>query len=224
MAEIPSPPAARLAAPSWLDSRLVVCVLLVLVSVVVGAKVVSDADEYEQVWAARGDLAAGTLLSRADLNARRVRFYGNGNRYLAATADPAGFVLSRAVGADEFVARAALRPASDAGSLRLVTVPVERYHVPVALRHGSLVDVYVTPKPQGGEPSGPPQLVLPRAVVASLDDAANRFGGGSDLGVVLQVPEGTVAAVVAAVQRGAIDLVRVPAADAIRTSTSTRAG
>jgi hypothetical protein len=207
--------------PSWLDTRLVVGLLLVLVSVVGGAKVVSDADEYEQVWAARGDLAAGTLLSRADLSARRVRFYGNGHRYLSARADPAGFVLARAVGADEFVARAAVRSAADAGSLRLVTVPVQRYHVPVALRHGSLVDVYVTPKPQGGEPSGPPQLVLPRAVVAALDEGATRFGAGSDLGVVLQVPQGTVAAVVAAVQRGAIDLVRVPVgADAAATPTA----
>jgi hypothetical protein len=79
----------------------------------------------------------------------------------------------------------------------------------------------VTPKPQGGEPSGPPQLVLPRAVVAALDEGATRFGAGSDLGVVLQVPQGTVAAVVAAVQRGAIDLVRVPVgADAAATPTA----
>ncbi|MGE5763939.1 MAG: hypothetical protein ACM3ZF_08740 [Mycobacterium leprae] len=210
MPEIPSPRAVRLAAPGWLDPRLVAGVLLVLVSVVVGAKVVSDADEYEQVWAARLDLAAGTVLACGDLTVRRVRFYGNGRRYLAARADPAGFVLARAVGADEFIARAALRPPGTATSLRLVTLPVQRHHVPVALGHGSIVDLYVTPKPQGGEPNGPSQLVLPRAVVASIDEGGGRFGAGSDLGVVLQVPEGKVAAVVAAAQRGALDLVRVP--------------
>ncbi len=39
-----SPKAGRLATPGWVDGRLVLGVLLVLVSVVVGARVLSAAD------------------------------------------------------------------------------------------------------------------------------------------------------------------------------------
>ena len=41
MAELPRPTAARLRQPSWRDTRLVVGVVLVLLSMAIGAKVLS---------------------------------------------------------------------------------------------------------------------------------------------------------------------------------------
>ncbi len=79
-----SPRASRLPAPGWLDGRLVLGVLLVLVSVVVGARVLSTADRSTLVWAAATDLTAGSQLAADDLAPVRVRLFESSARYLAA--------------------------------------------------------------------------------------------------------------------------------------------
>src|SRR3954469_23985996 len=61
-----SPPARRVNRPRWFDLRLLTGVLLVLVSVIIGARVVAASDSSEPVWAAAHDLAAGTQLTATD--------------------------------------------------------------------------------------------------------------------------------------------------------------
>jgi hypothetical protein len=104
--------AARVAArqparePEWLDTRLVLGVLLVLVSVVVGARVLSAADRSQLVWTTRRDLAPGTELTADDVVAARVRLFDNAERYLSAEQPrPVGYLLDRALGADELLPR-----------------------------------------------------------------------------------------------------------------------
>ena len=142
-----SPRASRLPVPGWLDGRLVLGVLLVLVSVVVGARVLSTADRSSLVWAAATDLTAGSQLSSDDLQPVRVRLFETGARYLAADGEPpVGYVLDQAVGAGELLPQDALsRPGADV-DFRLVTVPVEAGHYPPALREDARVDLWVTPE------------------------------------------------------------------------------
>src|SRR3954468_16062952 len=64
---LPGPTPRRVRPPRWLDLRLVLGVLLVLGSVLLGARVVSAADATVPVWAATGDLAPGTELTADDL-------------------------------------------------------------------------------------------------------------------------------------------------------------
>src|SRR3954449_3519595 len=70
---VPGPVPRRVRPPRWLDLRLVLGVLLVLGSVLLGARVVGAADATVPVWAVTGDLAAGTHLVAADLRAVDVR-------------------------------------------------------------------------------------------------------------------------------------------------------
>src|SRR4051794_29363305 len=84
MSELVSPTAQRTGRPRWLDVRLVTGILLVLISVVVGARVVAAADTSEPVWVAAHDLAPGTQLSPDDLVRGRVHLYGQDGRYLSA--------------------------------------------------------------------------------------------------------------------------------------------
>ncbi len=60
----PSP--RRVRPPRWFDLRLLLGLLLVLGSVLLGARVVSAASTTVPVWAVTGDLAAGTVLSSDD--------------------------------------------------------------------------------------------------------------------------------------------------------------
>ena len=211
MAELSSPAANRLGTPRWLDARLVGGVLLVLLSVVLGTRVVSAADRSQLVWAAAHDLAPGATVDPGDLKPVRSRLFGAAQLYLSAErgAAPTGYVVQRPIAAGELVPAAALT--KDTSDTRLVTVPVKQFHLPPALAGDERVDVYATTKPKGSETPAPPELVLADAVVVSVSRGGGRLGGsGADSGVVLRVPAAAVTAVVAAVQRGDIDLVRVP--------------
>lgn len=232
MSEPPgSPQASRLATPSWLDGRLVLGVLLVLVSIVVGARLLSSADASQRVWVATHDLAPGSTLADGDLRQGQVRLFDNGGRYLGAIgAKPVGYVLQRGVGADELLPRDSLtRPDAVGRPLRDVSVPVAPGHLPDDLQSGQQVDVYVTPEGRAGSsisssptPSGSAgtRLVLSRVSV-TLRPRAGGLGATAATGVVLSVSEPDALALVAAVQAGGIDLVRVPRGDQLPPLATT---
>lgn len=206
-----SPKAARLAAPSWLDARLVLGVLLVLGSVLAGAKLLAGTDTSQQVWVATRDLAPGTLLTDADLTTGSVRLLGAGPRYL--TGDkPVGYLVLRGIGRDELVPRQALTAPGTVVDRRDVTVPVPTGHLPPDLARGDVVDVYVTPDEKavraGAAPA--PRLVLAGVGIARVVRAGGLGTSGQDQPVVLTVGPQQVLAVVQALADGRIDLVRVP--------------
>ena len=231
-----SPRASRLSKPGWLDGRLLLGVLLVLVSVVVGARTLSAADQSSLVWATTGDVALGSQLSASDLAPTRVRLYDNVDRYLDATGPaPVGYVVRRALGAGELLPDDALVLPED-GAFRLVTVPVEAGHFPPDLADEQEVDVWVSPpRPAGGSagavttgtaPTGTvagaapnaaapldlrgSQEVLTRVAVASGPPAEAFRSGSTTSPVVLRVRKVDVGPLVSAMSLGRLDLVRVP--------------
>ncbi|MCV2488626.1 SAF domain-containing protein [Geodermatophilus sp. YIM 151500] len=133
--------------PRWLDLRLVIGVLLVLGSVLVGARVVSAADATVPVWAAADDLAVGTVLTADDLVAVDVRLDAAAGGYLSAASRPDGRALARPVRAGELVPRSAL---DEPTSLVQLALPVQAGFVPPSLRRGQLVDVYAVADPTAG--------------------------------------------------------------------------
>jgi SAF domain-containing protein len=146
--QMPSgPQPRRVRPPRWLDLRLVLGVLLVLGSVLVGARVVTAADATVPVWAAAGDLAPGTVLAEDDLVAVSVRLDDVGRSYLASSTRPAGRVLARAVRTGELLPRSAL---DEPTGLVQLALPVQAGFVPPSLARGQLVDVYAVADPAAG--------------------------------------------------------------------------
>jgi hypothetical protein len=210
-----SPSAARLARPAWLDARLVLGVLLVLVSVVVGARALAAADRSQLVWATASDLAAGVTLTADDLVASQVRLFGSGGGYLPARGDkPVGYVLDRAVGAGELLPRSALMLPEGQDDLRQVSVPVLPGHVPPDLARGEQVDVWSTPSVDGGTPAGEraaaSRLVLPSLTVQQPMGDGGALGASAERSVVLVLRPGDVGTLLSATALGRLDLVRVP--------------
>ncbi len=229
-----SPAARRLATPRWLDTRLVLGVLLVLLSVLVGARVLSGADRSQLVWATNRALAPGSVLAEGDLVSVRVRLFDSAGLYLdAAQPPPVGYVASRGLGAGELVPDDALRRPEVDVDFRLVTVLVELGHVPPDLVDGQQVDVWVTPPREPGAPPAPvegpvrqgtpaptagalqlsgSEVVLSATTVAAGPPEAGFSAGGAAAPVVLQVRPDDVARLLSATSLGRIDLVRVPRA------------
>jgi len=206
MAELPKPTATRLQRPSWRDSRLVVGVVLVLLSMTVGAKALAAADETVPMYAAAASLVPGQPVTQKDVKRVDVQLGVDRSRYLTADHD---------IAADTFALRdvrpGELLPASALGTraavdLKPVSVPVDDGGA-AQLTAGSVVDVWVNAKDSTSAPEkyGKPVKTLEAAPVARTPDAR-----GSGLGdasgttaVQIMVPEASVQALIAAIDQGA---------------------
>lgn len=221
-----SPRATRLATPRWLDLRLVLGVLLVLVAVVAGSRILSGSGRYTQVYVAAHPLTPGERLTAADVTVGRVRFAGQGFRYVAAAAaPPVGYLVTRYVGAGELVPLGALSASTSAPTAtRLVTLPVAPGHLPDGLAHGDLVDVYLTAKTAAGGPATRSQRVLSGVTVDSADTGSHGLAATDTVSVVLDVPADRVPIAVHAAETGAVDLVRVPPAATAAATASPAPG
>jgi hypothetical protein len=196
-AEAPGPTPRRVRPPRWLDLRLVLGVLLVLGSVLLGARVVTAADATVPVWAAAADLAPGTELTDEDLVAVDVRLGAAAGAYLSTGTRPEGRVLARAVRAGELLPRSALEEPAELVQLAL---PVQAGYVPPALQRGQLVDVYAVADPAAGS-SG----VADGSVTTVVREAPVQAISGRSEGV-LSTPTTTVQVVVAVAADEAADV------------------
>ena len=164
----PGPTPRRVRPPRWLDLRLVLGVLLVLGSVLLGARIVSAADATVPVWAAAADLAPGTELTADDLVAVDVRLDDTAKVYLSAGTRPEGRVLARAVRAGELLPRTALEEPAEQMQLAL---PVQAGYVPPSLGRGQVIDVYAVADPAAGAigiADGSVTLVVRNATVQAI--------------------------------------------------------
>jgi len=215
------PTPRRVRPPRWLDLRLLLGVLLVLGSVLIGARVVSAADATVPVWSATGDLAAGTVLTADDLVAVQVRLDDAAGGYLSTSTDPAGQVLGRAVGDGELLPRSALDPASDEVQLAL---PVQAGFAPPTLARGQLVDVYAVADPAAGatDVSGDVDLVVGGATVQAVTGRGDGVlsTSATTIQVVVGVPAADVPGLLAGIGGRALVVVVRDGVDGGATSPS----
>ncbi len=188
----------RVRPPRWLDLRLVLGVLLVLGSVLLGARVVTAADATVPVWSVAGDLAAGTELAAADLVAVEVRLGDAAGAYLSTGSDPAGRTLARAVRAGELLPRTALEEPQD---LVQVALPVQAGYVPPGLTRGQVVDVYGVTDPAGTSDGEGVVLVVGAAPVQAVSGRAEGVlsTAATSVQVVVAVPAAEAADVLGAI-------------------------
>ncbi|SEO71528.1 SAF domain-containing protein [Trujillonella endophytica] len=222
IARVRGPVPRRVRAPRWLDLRLVLGVLLVLVSVLVGARVVAAADTTVPVWAASGDLAAGTVLSAGDLVAVDVRLDDVAARYLATSTRPEGRTLGRAVRSGELLPGSALEEAPD---LVQIALPVQAGFVPPGLDRGRIVDVYAVADPAAGASGtadGQVTLVVGSAPVQAVSGRNDGVLSGSltTVQVVVSVAADTADEVLAAIAGRPLVVVLRGSVDAAAPSTT----
>ena len=187
--------------PRWLDLRLVLGLLLVLGSVLVGARVVTAAGATVPVWSAARDLAGGTVLRSADLVAVDVRLDAAAGAYLSTRVSLEGRVLDRSVRRGELLPRSAVdrpRPVVQ------VALPVQAGFVPPSLTRGQLVDVYALAGSGGAANTTPPSPVTLVAAGVTVQELSARSSGvlsapTATVQVVVSVPEERAAQVLGAI-------------------------
>lgn len=209
-AELPSPRAARAPFPKWLNVRLIVGALLVLVSLVVGARVIAAADRTVPVLVAAEDLAPGQPLTGELVEQRGVLLDDGLDRYFTGDVG-SGYVMIRPVDHGELLPRSAVIPATELADLRYVTVAIPGLEAPPGLSAGAVVDAWLTP----ADGTGPAELLLADVTVTAtstdsggLAEAAGQFK--VTLAVVTNDADEVMAELVAAARAGLVYLAAVP--------------
>ncbi|WP_206447269.1 hypothetical protein [Agrococcus sp. KRD186] len=152
---------------TWMDPRLVIGVVLVLVSLAGVWFVVQQASRTETAWAATRTLLPGDIVAAGDVEQVDVRLPQSQDRYLDAAADPVGMLVASTVGAGEVLP---VRVLGDAASedRSAVVVDIEGA-LPRAVRTGSLVDVWTAAPTEDGY-EAPAVLIDDAIVVGVLED------------------------------------------------------
>ncbi|HKC28482.1 MAG TPA: SAF domain-containing protein [Jatrophihabitans sp.] len=166
-----SPRPRRVTSPSWLDVRLVLGVVLVIGSVLAGARLVGAASHTAPVLVARHDLTAGTILRAGDVSVLRAKLPGDASgAYLTGVDEVTGKQLARTVAAGELLPSAALRAVHGETTM---TLPLAAASAP-ELHKGERIVVWLS---TGACPS----MVLLRgvAVQSVRADEDLSFGSGT---------------------------------------------
>jgi imidazolonepropionase-like amidohydrolase len=176
--------------PRWLDLRLVLGVVLVLGSVILGAKVVSDAGHTDRVLSVSRDLAAGTVLTADDVAAVSVRLPAHGRGlYLAAGTVVSGKVLNEPVSRGQLLPSAALGVAAPTTT---VTVPFAADAAP-KLRGGQRIEVWLS------TPACPSSVLIGDVTVQTVESSGGgAFSSGDGQAVVIAVPSALAQRIVTA--------------------------
>ncbi|MBK7722828.1 MAG: hypothetical protein IPI32_11575 [Austwickia sp.] len=214
--------AHRLRAPSWRDPRLIIGILLVLGSVVAGARLVNSFDDRAPVYAAAVAIRAGQVIQEHHLSRVGVVLGDRAEHYLDAGAGlPAGTVAVREVRAGELLPRSAIGRATHPG--KPVMVPVDQDAARL-ITVGEAVDVWVNtrrPGAAGGQAYGRPVKMLSQVAVSRVPEAAGRGGvGAGTVGVHIVVPDDQVERVIEAVDQQA-RFTLVPVVSAVPLGSGT---
>ena len=188
----------------WRDLRLWVGLALIVISMLAGARLLSSSQETVTVWQASRDLAPGSMPVAEPVTV----VLGDAASAYAVADAPLEGRMRVPVAAGALIPANATAPAQRTGT-RQVTIAVDPLHAPVDLAAGDIVDVWATPS-TGGQATGVPVLVLPKALV--LQSSPDALGVAGQLAVVIEVSEPQVSDVVTAVRGGQVDLVEVPLA------------
>jgi hypothetical protein len=182
-AEPVSPRPRRISTPSWFDLRLVLGIVLILASVLIGARVVSSASRTYPRVAARHDLAAGSILTPSDVTLARVQLpHGGTGVYVSQLEDAVGKQLSRAVSAGELIPAGAL---GNTVAQTTVTVPLAAAAAP-DLRKGQRIELWVSTS------SCSSLVLLPDVTVQAVhadEDSAFSTGSGEQDVVISVAPD-----------------------------------
>lgn len=196
--------------PRLRDPRLAVGVLLVAVSVALGAWLFAKADHTIAVYRAGAEVAVGDEVRNAALELINVNLDTATELYLESGAieEPGALddsaVFIRPVPAGELVPLSAIGTPADL-TLRPMTVTTS---VSTAVKVGGVVDMWVTQEDITGSEVTQPELVVAGLHVSGIEEDDSIFAAGRGMVVRVLVPEDDVAKVLAALRpRATITLI-----------------
>lgn len=162
--------ARRLRPPGLRDPRLLIGVVVMALSVLIGAAVLGGHSDARTALVLRHDVLAGASLGPADLRTARVEFVGSrtaASYFLDGDQPAAGIHATRALSAGELLPRAAVTTTTAAPRLE-VALSIGVDDLPTTVVQGSTVDVWVVPEAAKSQIAPRARLVLAKVPVLHI--------------------------------------------------------
>lgn len=206
------PTVMRLRKPRWRDPRLIVGIVLVLVSVMLGALLVTRLAATTTVMAARVDIVPGDEITADMLTTVDVRLGDREHMYVSSMDQvPDGSVATQTVRAGELVAASTVGQAADV-QLRPVVIPVDSA-VAESVTPGGTVELWRTSNADNEQPADA-EMLIDGAVVRRVDEGSAI--GMQSMTVEVLVPRDDVSAILEALgEDGRLDVIGVPGAEGV---------
>jgi hypothetical protein len=113
------------------------------------------------------------VISASDITRIEATLGSSSKKYYSATSRLIGNVVTRPVGANEFIPQIALAQAGAATDMRQLPMGIAKSDLPADLGAGDRVDLYGIPKDAGSAPS----IVVSDIRVQSVDNKSRDLGG-----------------------------------------------
>lgn len=196
--------------PRALNLRLIAGTILIAASFFSAYLISQSNNRMITVWSASNDLAPGRIIEDADVVPVQVSMPNSASLYLDAHYSIVGSQVLRAVGSSELIPTYSLSKDSQL-NYKKVPISLSRLRLPIGVKSGSIVDIYIIPREQlNGNLEAPKlkrsQLLLPTISVDAIDIEASKLGG--EIGMTILVPASQVSEVVSAMSDSEFIVVR----------------
>jgi hypothetical protein len=196
--------------PRTLNLRLIAGTILIAASFASAYLISQSNNRMITVWSASNDLAPGRIIEDADVAPVQVSMPKGASLYLDANYSIVGSQVLRTVGSSELIPTYSLSKESHL-NYKKVPISLSRFRLPIGVKSGSIVDIYIIPREQlNGNLEGPKlkrsQLLLPTISVDAIDMEASKLGG--EIGMTILVPASQVSEIVSAMSDSEFIVVR----------------
>ncbi len=182
----------------WFDPRFVIGMMLVAASVGGVIFLIGTFDHSRPVFVASVTLLSGQRIDADDLDIASVSMGAAGSAYLEPASMPqAGVVVTRTIAAGELIPLSAVSSAAEAGFAAIVVELNGRVGADVVA--GAVVDLWAAAPAAEGGGFGTPTVLVGAASVIRLVEDEGFMVSDRGMGVELQLPSGSVAAVLEAI-------------------------
>ena len=196
--------------PRTLNLRLIAGTILIAASFASAYLISQSNNRMITVWSASNDLAPGRIIEDADVAPVQVSMPKGASLYLDANYSIVGSQVLRTVGSSELIPTYSLSKESQL-NYKKVPISLSRLRLPIGVKSGSIVDIYIIPREQlNGNLEAPKlkrsQLLLPTISVDAIDIEASKLGG--EIGMTILVPASQVSEIVSAMSDSEFIVVR----------------
>lgn len=203
------PAAPRMRKPGWRDTRLIIGLLLVLLSVAGVVALIQIADSRQGYWAAATDVSPGTVLTADDFTIVEANLSDSAQHYWPAEEQlPEEFVLSSTVNAGQLVPRSHVDANATDGRQQIAIRIADQ--LPPRVEIGSRVDLWISEPVESGRGFQAAYLGAESVELAGVYDNTGAFKATAGQTVYLVLDTTQIPAVLDAQVAGA-QITLVPA-------------
>lgn len=186
--------------------RVIVASVLFMAALLSSFAFAALSDRSSAYWVVSHPVAAGSLLTSADLELIDASLIDNQDLYLPEEFSPIGSTTTRYIAAGEFVSTVAVTEDLQDFDAEQVPLNISLSDIPATIEIGEPISIYWVPEPQDSQGLSTPELLLTGVFLRSIDRKSSDFGNG--LAITVSVDNSQVQRLLAGTSNGRLVIVK----------------